>query len=125
MNIACKAARAGGAPRKALYRIRWRVLTASHAPSINVLRRRRTRTAKSATPASDETYEFPASASRRRLARGRKESRTMKPSIHEEQRPVIAAGGTLPGTGARFSASDKRLINCRTVDVNQLMPLKY
>mgnify|MGYP001383811268 CR=1 FL=1 len=25
----------------------------------------------------------------------------------------------------RFSASEKRLINCRTVDVNQLMPLKY
>src|SRR5690606_36722245 len=48
-----------------------------------------------------------------------------KTSIHEEQRPVIAAGGTIPGTGARFSASDKRLINCRTVDVNQLMPLKY
>lgn len=26
---------------------------------------------------------------------------------------------------SRFSAKDKRLINCNTVDVNQLMPLKY
>ncbi|SMP45885.1 ribonucleoside-diphosphate reductase beta chain [Neorhodopirellula lusitana] len=28
-------------------------------------------------------------------------------------------------TSNRFSASDKRLINCNQVDVNQLMPLKY
>lgn len=27
--------------------------------------------------------------------------------------------------GRRFEASEKRLINCETVDVNQLMPLKY
>ncbi len=27
--------------------------------------------------------------------------------------------------GKRIRAEDKRLINCRTVDVNQLMPLKY
>ncbi len=39
---------------------------------------------------------------------------------------------TSSGTGCqphdltkRFNAEDKRLINCRTVDVNQLMPLKY
>ncbi|RME59198.1 MAG: ribonucleotide-diphosphate reductase subunit beta, partial [Candidatus Dadabacteria bacterium] len=29
------------------------------------------------------------------------------------------------GKEKRFKASDKRLINCHTVDVNQLMPLKY
>src|SRR5690554_8172212 len=27
--------------------------------------------------------------------------------------------------GRRFDASEKRLINCETVDVNQLMPIKY
>src|SRR4051812_14962750 len=27
--------------------------------------------------------------------------------------------------GKRINASDKRLLNCRSVDVNQLMPLKY
>lgn len=35
-----------------------------------------------------------------------------------------ASGLSLENTG-RFSASDKRLINCGAVDVNQLMPLKY
>lgn len=35
----------------------------------------------------------------------------------------IESGGQLPQ--GRFSASEKRLINCNTVDVNQLMPLKY
>lgn len=29
------------------------------------------------------------------------------------------------GKSARFKATDKRLLNCNTVDVNQLMPLKY
>lgn len=29
------------------------------------------------------------------------------------------------GKAHRFESKDKRLINCRTVDVNQLMPLKY
>lgn len=49
----------------------------------------------------------------------------MNSLIPEEQQPVITVGSALPGTKARFSASEKRLINCRTVDVNQLMPLKY
>jgi ribonucleoside-diphosphate reductase beta chain len=31
----------------------------------------------------------------------------------------------LDSTSRRFDASEKRLINCETVDVNQLMPLKY
>lgn len=31
----------------------------------------------------------------------------------------------LVGTKGRVTASEKRLINCETVDVNQLMPLKY
>ena len=31
----------------------------------------------------------------------------------------------LSGTATRVDASDKRLINCHKVDVNQLMPLKY
>jgi ribonucleoside-diphosphate reductase beta chain len=31
----------------------------------------------------------------------------------------------LAGAGSRVKASEKRLINCRQVDVNQLMPLKY
>jgi ribonucleoside-diphosphate reductase beta chain len=31
----------------------------------------------------------------------------------------------LVGVGGRVKASDKRLINCDTIDVNQLMPLKY
>jgi ribonucleoside-diphosphate reductase beta chain len=31
----------------------------------------------------------------------------------------------LDSTSRRFEASEKRLINCETVDVNQLMPLKY
>nr|NGX45978.1 Ribonucleoside-diphosphate reductase subunit beta [Chlamydiota bacterium] len=29
------------------------------------------------------------------------------------------------GTAERVNVDKKRLINCRTVDVNQLMPLKY
>lgn len=33
--------------------------------------------------------------------------------------------GLLPGKQARFRASQKQLINCEAVDVNQLMPLKY
>ncbi|HEX6971887.1 MAG TPA: ribonucleotide-diphosphate reductase subunit beta, partial [Limnochordia bacterium] len=32
---------------------------------------------------------------------------------------------SLPGAQARVVAEKKRLINCETVDVNQLMPLKY
>ncbi len=31
----------------------------------------------------------------------------------------------MPGRAARFEAKAKRLINCETVDVNQLMPIKY
>ena len=31
----------------------------------------------------------------------------------------------LTGTNGRFQASEKRLINCAQVDVNQLMPIKY
>ncbi|MCA9105755.1 MAG: ribonucleotide-diphosphate reductase subunit beta [Planctomycetales bacterium] len=34
-------------------------------------------------------------------------------------------GRSLIGKAGRFSADDKRLINCNQVDVNQLMPLKY
>ncbi len=34
-------------------------------------------------------------------------------------------GDDLSGTGSRVNASEKRLINCQQVDVNQLMPLKY
>lgn len=33
--------------------------------------------------------------------------------------------GDLLGAAARVQASEKRLINCQAVDVNQLMPLKY
>jgi ribonucleoside-diphosphate reductase beta chain len=33
--------------------------------------------------------------------------------------------GTDQASAARIHVEDKRLINCRTVDVNQLMPLKY
>jgi ribonucleoside-diphosphate reductase beta chain len=31
----------------------------------------------------------------------------------------------MTNTSGRFDASDKRLVNCATVDVNQIMPLKY
>ncbi len=31
----------------------------------------------------------------------------------------------LVGADGRFKATEKRLINCAQVDVNQLMPLKY
>jgi ribonucleoside-diphosphate reductase beta chain len=37
----------------------------------------------------------------------------------------ITTNGHAPSTAARIRADDKRLINCETVDVNQLMPLKY
>src|SRR5688500_5676917 len=36
-----------------------------------------------------------------------------------------AADGHSARAAGRFAASDKRLINCANVDVNQLMPLKY
>ncbi|MEM6365690.1 MAG: hypothetical protein AAF745_14775, partial [Planctomycetota bacterium] len=38
---------------------------------------------------------------------------------------TIAAPQANVSTSTRFDASDKRLINCNQVDVNQLMPLKY
>ena len=38
--------------------------------------------------------------------------------------PVVVGNGKKAATG-RVKAEDKRLINCETVDVNQLMPLKY
>ena len=38
---------------------------------------------------------------------------------------LSAAQEDLIGQSGRFSADDKRLINCNQVDVNQLMPLKY
>ena len=37
----------------------------------------------------------------------------------------MAASSTTDASSNRFSATEKRLINCNQVDVNQLMPLKY
>ena len=37
----------------------------------------------------------------------------------------IHSSETLQGSVSRVDASEKRLINCHQVDVNQLMPLKY
>ena len=37
----------------------------------------------------------------------------------------IRSNETLKGAVSRVDASEKRLINCHQVDVNQLMPLKY
>ena len=39
--------------------------------------------------------------------------------------PTAAMESPLVGTDARVKASEKRLINCAKVDVNQLMPIKY
>src|SRR5690606_19015007 len=41
-------------------------------------------------------------------------------TIHSFETPPVETPKT-----RRFSASEKRLINCETVDVNQLMPIKY
>jgi ribonucleoside-diphosphate reductase beta chain len=41
----------------------------------------------------------------------------------EESKSRASAGDA--GKDLRVNAADKRLINCKTVDVNQLMPLKY
>ena len=38
---------------------------------------------------------------------------------------IVSAGDIAGGQGKRFKSSEKRLINCNAVDVNQLMPLKY
>ena len=39
--------------------------------------------------------------------------------------PTATMESQLVGTDARVKASEKRLINCAKVDVNQLMPIKY
>lgn len=41
---------------------------------------------------------------------------------NESKKPQAADGS---GKDKRFRSADKRLINCKAVDVNQLMPLKY
>lgn len=38
---------------------------------------------------------------------------------------ILLTENEIEGQGKRIVASEKRLINCNTVDVNQLMPLKY
>jgi len=38
---------------------------------------------------------------------------------------MVSANGEIGGAALRVKESEKRLINCSTVDVNQLMPLKY
>lgn len=46
------------------------------------------------------------------------------PAAHAASASTTSVSASNPPT-ARFRASDKRLINCSQVDVNQLMPLKY
>ena len=48
---------------------------------------------------------------------------TFEESVEEEQKKEAVAYDEL--AKKRFQATQKRLINCNTVDVNQLMPLKY
>ena len=43
----------------------------------------------------------------------------------ESQSMAIDIQETAAGKSKRVDASEKRLINCHQVDVNQLMPLKY
>jgi ribonucleoside-diphosphate reductase beta chain len=45
--------------------------------------------------------------------------------FEEEKSSCDSTSTTQEPTSKRVSASEKRLINCQTVDVNQLMPLKY
>ncbi len=42
-----------------------------------------------------------------------------------DRRIEAAAVDLLKGTSSRINVDEKRLINCHTVDVNQLMPIKY
>lgn len=46
-------------------------------------------------------------------------------SDDSEGKPSAANADAVAGVYKRFESADKRLINCNTVDVNQLMPLKY
>jgi ribonucleoside-diphosphate reductase beta chain len=55
------------------------------------------------------------------------DNENVKPSLQQQIEREVVAGNhaELIGVNGRVDASAKRLINCRAVDVNQLMPLKY
>lgn len=55
---------------------------------------------------------------------GDNDNQNKKKELATETECKVESGNML-GNQARFSADQKRLVNCNAVDVNQLMPLKY
>ena len=56
---------------------------------------------------------------------GNEDANGKKPGMPPVMTGGVTAAGDMAGTSGRVDVSEKRLVNCRTVDVNQLMPLKY